>query len=126
MRSLIQRAIAVSVVASAVLTACGGDSDEHGAAFCADMSRAQQRFSELTQTESDDLRPLVDDLGAIEPPDEIRDAYMTVVDTYAAMAEAGAVTGPDLATALADADEAITKVDDYITDRCGQNSDPAD
>jgi hypothetical protein len=155
--SLIIRGMSATA-AVLLMTACSGGSDEDSAAsstsaasssaaessseapasdsdFCNEATQINERItSSLTESDSDslsqNLQAISDEIGAVEPPDEIADDWNSLADALGQAAEA--LEGVDLtneqeaAQAQAELGElqtqlgdAGTHVESYLRDECG-------
>jgi hypothetical protein len=155
--SLIIRGMSATA-AVLLMTACGGGSDEDSAAsstsaasssaaessseapasnsdFCTEATQINERItSSLTESDSDslskNLQTISDEIGAVEPPDEIADDWNSLADALGQAAEA--LDGVDLtdpeeaAKAQAQLGELQTKLGDagthvetYLREQCG-------
>ena len=159
--SLIIRGMSATA-AVLLMTACSGGSDDDSAAstssaatssaaessseapeadsdFCTEAAQINERItSSLTESDSDslseNLKTISDEIGAVEPPDEIADDWNSLADALGQAAEAldGVdLTDPDeaakaqaqlgeLQTELGDAG---THVETYLREQCGIDTD---
>lgn len=107
-------------LAAAVITAaaCGGNGGDDAA--CDGLESMRQQLGELTITASgDELDALVDDLAAVDPPRQIDDDLDQLIAAYTQVADAGAITDPDVAGRLADAQAAASEIDAFVREECG-------
>jgi hypothetical protein len=114
------RHLPTAFAAVLVLAACSGDNDGDQA-FCDDLGDTRDQLTDLAATagaDPDSLAAAVDDLDALDPPDEIADAYQQVIDAYTAVADTGSITDPDIAGRLADAQTAAAEIDAYVRQEC--------
>jgi hypothetical protein len=112
------RALAAAAITAA---ACGGNGGNGGndQAFYREHEAAQQQLTELSAAAGTDLTHVLDDLAAVDPPDEIADDYRQVLAAYEAVAATGSITDPAVAGRLADAQAAATEIDEFVAQRCG-------
>lgn len=105
------------------VAACSGSSD-NADQFCDKVAGVQDELLAAQAPSSEDVTNALDD---VDPPDEIADAYTNILDAYEDMgAGQDALTDPTNATRLADLNQDIAAVDDYITAECTPENASAD
>lgn len=113
------RSYLASLLAVAVLAACGGD-DADDQAFCDDLTDVNSQLAAVDPADADRLDEMVATLENLDPPDEIEDAYNNVADLYTEIAEDDIpLSDPDLATDFANLQTDIQTIDDYTIEHCG-------
>lgn len=107
--------MAATTALALYVAACGGSSDSADQ-FCDDITGIQD---ELLADQAPDSQSVIDTLAEADPPDEIADAYTNLIDAYQDMgADQNTLTDPATATRLADLNDDITKIDDYLRTEC--------
>lgn len=113
------RPTTTSAVVALALTVAAACSSEPATAdsFCEDVAEVQD---ELLAADAPDSEEILDTLDDARPPDEIADAYDNVLNIYEDIgADQDALTDPSAATRIADFDDDIATVEDYLRDHCG-------
>ena len=117
-----RRAVVLAATAALTVAGCGGDDDgddtASGDAFCDEMVELQGDLGSLSTSDPAGLDSVVERLQQVEPPAEIAEAYMGVVDGYAAMAEDGGLTDPAAQDRLVEAQEHLTHLSEYLAENC--------
>jgi hypothetical protein len=110
---------ATIVMVLVAMFACSGDDDSPSAgSFCDDYRAVEDELAGLPQSTPDELDRVMDEIAAVDPPEEIADAYDDVVTAYREIVEEGSLTDPAMAARFADAEEAIVDVEAYVTENC--------
>lgn len=115
-------------VAALALAGCGDDDTGGGgrggasgtgeSAFCGGLTAVYQDLGAGQDVDitTDEGLAAIDDLQALDPPDEIADDFRTFVEFLETAATQGQATDPDL---VAEWTAATERLDTYAIDECG-------
>jgi hypothetical protein len=122
--------IAGAAAAALVIAACGGGSGSGDVeAFCSEYKQVEEELAQLDDSDPDAVEAVFDRIDDLDPPDEIKDEFQTMIEfnrtVYAASQEVD-LDDPEAADRLRqefteraeDLDEVSDKVNDYLLENC--------
>lgn len=123
--------IAGAAAAALVVAACGGGGGSADVeAFCSEYKQVEEELAQLDDSDPDAVEAVFDHIDDLDPPDEIKDEFRTMIEfrrtVYTASQEVD-LDDPDAADRLQqevteradDLDEVSDKVNDYLLENCG-------
>jgi len=116
--------------AALVIAACGGGSGSGDVeAFCSEYKQVEEQLADLDASDPDAVDAVFDRIADLDPPDEIKDEFQTMIDfnrsVYTASQEVD-LDDPEAADQLQqelsrraeDLNEVSEKVNDYLSENC--------
>lgn len=126
-----RRSLMAGAAAGALLiAACGGGGDSNSVkAFCSEYKKVEADLADLDGSDPDAVDAVFDRIHDLDPPDEIKDEFRTMIEFVRTVYTAGQevdLDDPDAADRLqqevteraADLDEVSRKVNDYLLENC--------